>query len=170
MLVVGRFINGLFVGIASAQVPVYVSELAPPSKRGRVVGAQQWAITWGILIMYYIAYGCSFLNGTKAWRVPWGVQAVPAIFLAVGLTFSPESPRWLARKNRWRECHNVLALVHAKGDQDSPLVLAELEEIRNMVEFDRQNADVTYLELFKPRMLNRTHTGIFTQIWSQLTG
>ena len=49
MLVVGRFINGLSVGICSAQVPVYVSELAPPSKRGRVVGAQQWAITWGIV-------------------------------------------------------------------------------------------------------------------------
>ena len=40
MLIVGRFINGLAVGIFSAQVPVYVSELAPPSKRGRVVGAQ----------------------------------------------------------------------------------------------------------------------------------
>ena len=47
-LVVGRFINGFSVGICSAQVPVYVSELAQPSKRGRVVGAQQWAITWGV--------------------------------------------------------------------------------------------------------------------------
>lgn len=47
MLIVGRFINGISVGICSAQVPVYVTELAPPSKRGRVVGAQQWAITWG---------------------------------------------------------------------------------------------------------------------------
>jgi MFS family permease len=42
MLIAGRFINGLSVGICSAQVPVYVSELAPPSKRGRVVGSQQW--------------------------------------------------------------------------------------------------------------------------------
>lgn len=47
-LVAGRFINGISVGICSAQVPVYVSELAQPSKRGRVVGAQQWAITWGV--------------------------------------------------------------------------------------------------------------------------
>lgn len=50
MLIAGRFINGVSVGICSAQVPVYVSELAPPSKRGRVVGSQQWAITWGILV------------------------------------------------------------------------------------------------------------------------
>lgn len=85
MLVAGRFINGLSVGICSAQVPVYVSELAPPSKRGRVVGAQQWAITWGILIMYYISYGCSFIKGTAAFRVPWGLQMLPAIGLFVGL-------------------------------------------------------------------------------------
>lgn len=47
MLIVGRVINGFSVGICSAQVPVYISELAPPSKRGRLVGTQQWAITWG---------------------------------------------------------------------------------------------------------------------------
>lgn len=81
MLVVGRFINGLAVGICSAQVPVYVTELAPPSKRGRVVGAQQWAITWGILIMFYISYGTSFINGVAAFRLPWGLQMLPAIFL-----------------------------------------------------------------------------------------
>lgn len=51
MLIVGRIINGFSVGICSAQVPVYISEMAPPSKRGRLVGAQQWAITWGIMIM-----------------------------------------------------------------------------------------------------------------------
>ena len=90
MLVVGRFINGLSVGICSAQVPVYVSELAPPSKRGRVVGAQQWAITWGILIMFYISYGCSFINGTAAFRIPWGLQMIPAICLFIGLLFLPE--------------------------------------------------------------------------------
>lgn len=49
MLVVGRIINGFAVGIESAQVPVYISEVAPPSKRGRLVGSQQWAITWGYL-------------------------------------------------------------------------------------------------------------------------
>jgi MFS family permease len=52
MLIAGRLINGLCVGIESAQVPVYISEIAPPTKRGRLVGMQQWAITWGILILY----------------------------------------------------------------------------------------------------------------------
>jgi hypothetical protein len=64
----------------------------------------------------------------------------------------------------------VLALVHAKGDRSAPFVLLELQMIREMCEFERRNADVTYLELFKPHMIYRTHVGVFTQIWSQLTG
>lgn len=170
MLIVGRFINGLSVGICSAQVPVYVSELAPPSKRGLVVGTQQWAITWGILIMFYVSYGSSFLDGPTAFRLPWGLQMIPAIILFIGLLFTPESPRWLARKDRWEECHDVLALVHGKGDRNHNFVQVELAEIKAMCEFERQNSDVNYLELIKPNMINRLHIGVFTQIWSQLTG
>ncbi|KAK2767016.1 hypothetical protein FQN54_006333 [Arachnomyces sp. PD_36] len=170
MLIVGRIINGYSVGICSAQVPVYISELAPPSKRGRLVGAQQWAITWGIMIMFYVSYGCSKIEGPTAFRVPWALQMIPAIGLFFGMIPLPESPRWLARKDRWEDCHGVLALVHGHGDHNSPFVLRELEEIKEMCEFERRNADVSYLELIKPNMINRTHVGVFTQIWSQLTG
>jgi len=170
MLIVGRVINGLSVGICSAQVPVYISELAPPSKRGRLVGAQQWAITWGIMIMFYISYGCSYLKGAQAFRIPWALQMIPAIILFCGMIFLPESPRWLGRQDRWEEAHNVLTLVHGKGDPNAPFVVTELKQIRDQIEFEKNNADVTYLELFKPNMINRTHIGIFTQIWSQLTG
>jgi sugar porter (SP) family MFS transporter len=86
------------------------------------------------------------------------------------MMFLPESPRWLARKDRWEECKAVLILVLGKGDADSKLVKEEFAEIQAYCEFERANADVTYLELLKPHMLNRLHIGIFTQIWSQLTG
>jgi len=170
MLIAGRIINGFAVGICSAQVPVYITEIAPPSKRGRLVGCQQWAITWGILIMFYISYGCSYIDGTAAFRVPWGLQMLPAIFLFGAMMLLPESPRWLAKQDRWEDAVAVLALVHAKGDQNSSFVHKEMAEIREVVEFERANSDVTYWELLKPGMINRTHIGIFTQIWSQLTG
>lgn len=95
---------------------------------------------------------------------------VPAIGLFFGMIFLPESPRWLARQDRWEDAHAVLTLVHGKGDPNSAFVAREFQEIKDMCEFERNNADVTYLELFKPNMINRTHIGIFTQIWSQLTG
>jgi MFS family permease len=64
----------------------------------------------------------------------------------------------------------VLTLVHGKGDPNHPWVAREFREIKESCEFEKQNADVTYLELLKPHMINRTHIGVFTQIWSQLTG
>lgn len=64
----------------------------------------------------------------------------------------------------------MLALVHAKGDRNAPFVFTELQRIIDMVDFERHNAEVSYLALFKPKMINRTHIGVFMQIWSQLTG
>lgn len=120
--------------------------------------------------MFYISYGCSYINGIASFRVPWGIQMVPAIMLWFGLLFLPESPRWLAKNDRWEECHAVLTLVHGKGDPASPFVRLELDEIRQSVEFERLNSDVSIFELFKPKMLNRLHIGVFAQVWSQLTG
>ncbi|KAI0009912.1 general substrate transporter [Xylariaceae sp. FL0662B] len=170
MLIIGRFINGFSVGICSAQVPVYISELSPPSLRGRLISAQQWAITWGIAIMFFVCYGSSFIKGEAAFRLPWGLQMVPGIILFLGLIVLPESPRWMAKHDRWDEAKAILTLVHGKGDPHAPLVAKEMIEIREMVEFERTNADVSWIELVRPRMLNRTLIGLSTQIWSQLTG
>ncbi|KAK2813669.1 hypothetical protein FQN50_000067 [Emmonsiellopsis sp. PD_5] len=172
MLIVGRLINGISVGICSAQVPVYISELAPPSKRGRLVGMQQWAITWGILIMFYMSYGCSFIGKPKspnAFRTPWALQMIPAILLFFALLFMPESPRWLGKKERWDEAREIIAGTHAKGDITHRLVQAELDEIKYFIEVEEKHA-AGYLDLLKKDMIFRTHVGVFTQIWSQLTG
>ena len=61
MLCAGRAIAGICVGIASSVVPVYQSEIAPREIRGRVVSLQQWAITWGILIQFFIRMCCPSL-------------------------------------------------------------------------------------------------------------
>lgn len=170
MLIAGRFINGVCVGICSAQVPVYVSELAPPDKRGLVVGTQQWAITWGILIMFYISYGCSSLTGTIAFRLPWGVQAIPAVLLFVALFWMPESPRWLARNDRWDDCHDILKRIHYGKDQDESFVRMEMQQLRATCDHERTHPEVSLLDLVRPPMLWRLHIAMFVQIWSQLTG
>lgn len=122
------------------------------------------------VIIFYISYGASKIDSPTAFRLPWGIQAVPGLLLLIGMFFLPESPRWLARKDRWEECKEVLVLVLGKGDPHSELVRIEFAEIQAYCEFERQNADVTFLELLKPNMINRTHIAVFTQIWSQLTG
>ncbi|AEO64471.1 uncharacterized protein THITE_2110636 [Thermothielavioides terrestris NRRL 8126] len=179
MLCVGRVICGLCVGIASSIVPVYQAEIAPKEIRGRVVSLQQWAITWGILIQYFIQFGAAEGIGggskdpnqpTAAFRIPWGVQMVPAFILLVGLFFFPYSPRWLASKDRWEEALEVLARLHGKGDLNHPKVLAQYQEIEEALRFEREQATSSLKVLVSPRMLKRVVLGMSIQMWSQLCG
>lgn len=178
MLVVGRVIAGLCVGIGSSICPVYQAEIAPKEIRGRVVSLQQWAITWGILIQYFIQYGASNIGGgpnnpnqpTSAFRIPWGVQIVPAVILFFGMFFLPKSPRWLASKDRWEEAIQVMAHLHGGGDINHPKVLAEYQEIEEALRFEREKAISSYKQLVEPRMLKRVLLGMSIQMWSQLCG
>ncbi|KAI0016382.1 putative MFS glucose transporter [Xylariomycetidae sp. FL0641] len=170
-LIVGRVISGLSIGITSSQVCVYLAELAPGRIRGRIVGIQQWAIEWGILIMYLVSYGCSIgVDGPAAFRIAWGVQAVPAIILFISLLFFPESPRWLASKERWEECLETLALLHAKGDATDPVVLTEYEEVQEAARIAAEAKDIGFWGLFGPKVWKRTLCGCSVQMWQQLLG
>jgi len=170
-LVAGRVVSGLAVGVTSSQTPVYLSELAPARIRGRVVGIQQWAIEWGILIMYLIAYGCAVgVSGPAGFRICWGIQAVPGLILFIALWFFPESPRWLAGKERWEETMDVLALMHGKGNRNDPVVQVEFEEVQEAARIAHQAKDVSFLALFGPRIWKRTACGMSVQMWQQLLG
>jgi hypothetical protein len=89
---------------------------------------------------------------------------IPAVLLFFAMMVLPESPRWLARRDRWEDCHDVLALVHGKGDRSSPFVALELDDIKEMCEFERRHKNITYFDLFKPAMINRTFIAVFMQV------
>ncbi|KAL1870004.1 hypothetical protein VTK73DRAFT_2847 [Phialemonium thermophilum] len=170
-LVVGRIVSGLSIGVTSSQVLVYLAELSPSRIRGRIVGIQQWSIEWGILIMYLISYGCSVrVQGPSAFRIAWGVQAVPGLVLLTALLFFPESPRWLGAHDRWDEALEILANLHAKGDRTDPVVVAELEEVREAVRLAAEGKNLGVLGLFGPKMWKRTLAGVSAQVWQQLLG
>jgi sugar porter (SP) family MFS transporter len=170
MLVVGRIIAGISVGLSSAIVPLYQSEITAPSIRGRMVSLQQWSITWGILIQYFIQFGCSYIDGPASFRVPWGLQMIPAILLSLGMTAFPESPRWLVDQGREQEALEVLADLHGGGDMTNELVVLEHEEIKAQVHFERTEGAKSYADLFKPGIFRRVTLGCSLQMWSQLTG
>lgn len=170
MLVVGRIISGIAVGLASTVVPIYQSEITAPHIRGRLVSLQQWSITWGILIQYFIQFGCSYINGTASFRIPWGLQMIPAIILSLGMEFFPETPRWLFDHKREAEALEVLADLHGGGDKTAELVLLEYEEIKAQVLFERTEGAKSYMDLLKPGIPRRVFLGCSLQMWSQLTG
>lgn len=170
MLVAGRIIAGISVGISSAIVPVYQSEITPPSIRGRLVSFQQWSITWGIMLQYFVQFGCSYINGTASFRIPWGLQMIPAIILGIGMLWFPESPRWLVDHGREEEALQILADLHGGGNKKDELVVLEYEEIKQQVDFERSEGAKSYADLFKPGVLRRFILGCSLQMWSQLSG
>ncbi|KAK2806745.1 hypothetical protein FQN50_005743 [Emmonsiellopsis sp. PD_5] len=169
MLIAGRILNGVTVGITSSQVPVYLAEIARKEKRGSIIVIQQLAIEWGILFMYFIGYGCSFIPGAASFRTAWGIQFVPCVFLMFGLPFLPESPRWLAMVDRSEEAIETLANIQAGGNVNDPLVVAEWEEITTVLALERQ-AGSGWEIFFKNGMWRRTMAGISVQAWQQLSG
>ncbi|KAK9248175.1 general substrate transporter [Lipomyces tetrasporus] len=169
-LVCGRLVAGLAIGICSSQVPVYLAELSPKKIRGRLVGLFQWAVTWGIMIMFYISYGCTFIEGPSSFRLAWGIQMIPGFLLLVSLLLFPESPRWLAARDRWEEAIDIISHVQGKGDVEDADVQIEIQELREAVRIDRLSKDVTIFDLFAKGSRVRTFVGMSGQIWQQLTG
>jgi SP family arabinose:H+ symporter-like MFS transporter len=92
--IVARFIGGLGVGISTVAAPLYITEIAPPDRRGRLTGMFQFNIVLGILIAF-LSNALLANVGEHAWRWMLGVEAVPALAYTL-LCFSiPESPRWM---------------------------------------------------------------------------
>ncbi|MEU2874631.1 sugar porter family MFS transporter [Streptomyces olivoreticuli] len=99
-LLAGRVVVGLALGASSSVVPLYISEISPPHRRGLLVTLNQLMITVGILASFLVDYA---LSGSGNWRLMLGLAVLPALVLGVGACFVRESPRWLAAQGRHAE-------------------------------------------------------------------
>src|SRR5260370_12018741 len=104
-LILARGILGLAIGFTSVTAPVYVSELAPPQSRGMLIGLYQFALTVGIALSDLTGY---LLAGQQAWRLMFGIGALPAILFLFMVLTVPESPRWLFAQGRLVDAKSVL--------------------------------------------------------------
>ena len=124
-LMVFRFVGGLGIGASSVLGPVYIAELAPAKWRGRLVGAFQFNVVFGILVAYTSNYLIRLLHlGATEWRWQVGVAALPACGFLALLFGIPRSPRWSASRDRIDEALAVLKLMGEPNPE------AELADIR----------------------------------------
>lgn len=175
MIIAGRAVAGLGIGASSMCVPVYISETAPPSIRGRLVGIFEIASQGGGMLGFWINYATSQtidVDSVAQWTVPLAIQLIPGLLLAVGMTFCPESPRWLARKDNFEAAEAVLVRIRGL-DADHPYVRAEVAEIRRQVE-QRSTVKMTrkqqFKKLFAPGVRNRMGIGMALMFLQSFTG
>jgi SP family galactose:H+ symporter-like MFS transporter len=108
VLLAARAITGVAVGAVSSTVPVYLSEIAPPAARGRLVAINQLMITLGVVVAYCV--GLAF-SGSGEWRAMFGVGLLPSALLLVGMLRAPETPAWLDAHGETDRAREVLLQV-----------------------------------------------------------
>ena len=164
--VIFRLIGGIGIGVASILAPMYIAEIAPAEIRGRLVSVNQLGIVSGILLIYFVnaaiaGWHDEAWNVSTGWRWMFGSGAIPSVVFLAMLFFVPESPRWLASKERWTEADKILSKVNGKEK-----ARRELAEIKETLDIEKG----TFSEIFKPGLRKALLIGVVLCIFSQVTG
>lgn len=124
--VVYRIIGGIGVGLASMISPMYIAEIAPANVRGKLVSFNQFAIIFGMLVIYFVnlmiaRQGDEQWLITDGWRLMFLSGAIPAGIFVILLFFVPETPRYLAMKGKNDKALSVLQKIAGKDNAESIL-------------------------------------------------
>jgi MFS transporter, SP family, arabinose:H+ symporter len=149
--IAARVIGGLGIGISTITAPLYISEIAPPAKRGLLTGMFQFNIVFGILIAF-LSNAMLANVGPNAWRWMLGIAALPSVIYAFACFVLPESPRWLlTRGNKPTEGRAVLKLIEPQASEAE--LSARVAEITAVTAPQAQTGGFWTKELKKPILL-----------------
>lgn len=165
VLIFGRFLVGLGVGVASVTAPVYIAEASPSEIRGGLVSTNVLMITGGQFLSYLVNLAFTEVPGT--WRWMLGVSAVPAVVQFSLMLFLPESPRWLFMKNDRDKAISVLSRIYGLSRLED-----EIDYLSAQAEEERQKKrDVRYSDVFKSKEIRLAFlAGAGLQAFQQFTG
>ncbi|MFN4085284.1 MAG: sugar porter family MFS transporter [Spirosomataceae bacterium] len=154
-----RFAGGIGVGISSVVAPLYISEIAPPSHRGRLVALFQFNVVFGILMAYLSNYILD--DGMpNDWRWMLAILAVPSFFFFVSIFFIPESPRWLIlKKGKIQEARAILEVVDAS---EAEAVIAQIQQ--------SAQATAPVSALFKSQYRRPVILAVLFAVFNQVSG
>ncbi|MCY7409723.1 MAG: sugar porter family MFS transporter [Chitinophagales bacterium] len=152
-----RFIGGLGIGASTIAAPAYISEIAHPQKRGRLVSMYQLSIVVGILTAFLSNYLLRNM-GEESWRWMIGISAFPALIYGIAVLFIQNSPRWLLMKGRILEAENVLKKIDPGADINSFIALMKSQ--------DSTDHESIFIKKYRRAML----LAFFIAFFNQLSG
>ncbi|XP_078138238.1 proton myo-inositol cotransporter-like isoform X5 [Centroberyx gerrardi] len=168
VLLVGRLIVGVGLGIASMTVPVYIAEASPPHLRGQLVTVNTLFITGGQFTASLIDGAFSYLQ-RDGWRYMLGLSVLPAVLQFLGFLFLPESPRWLIQRGLTQKARRVLSQIRGNQNIDE-----EFDSIKNSIEEEEKDCGgdgpVIWRMLTYPPTRRALLVGCGLQMFQQLSG
>ncbi|QSZ32771.1 hypothetical protein DSL72_002350 [Monilinia vaccinii-corymbosi] len=169
MMLLGRIIAGVGVGMLSTIVPIYQSEISPPHNRGKLACIEFSGNITGYATSVWVDYFCSFIKGDMSWRIPLLMQCVMGALLGVGSLIIVESPRWLLDNDHDEEGMVVIANLYGGGDIHNQKAREEYREIKMNVLMARQEGEKSYKDMFR-RYRTRVFIAMSAQAFAQLNG
>jgi sugar porter (SP) family MFS transporter len=166
-LVVYRLIGGVAIGMASTLAPIYISEVAPPTFRGRLGMLQQLAIVTGILLSFISNYlivnaHYSFLSNDTFWRYMLAAAVIPSVIFFILLMLVPESPRWLVSKNKIADAKKVFGSIYSDSEST--------EQVKIVTDDIASESTPALKDVFTPRFKKVVIIGLVFASIAQLTG
>ncbi|KAL8160804.1 hypothetical protein V2J09_012293 [Rumex salicifolius] len=173
VIIIGRILIGLGVGMASMTSPLYISETSPSRIRGALGSTNGFLITFGQFAAYLI--NLAFTRVTGTWRWMLGVAAIPAFLQFVLMFMLPESPRWLYRNGRTMEAEAILAKIYPEEqykEEVHALKMSVEKEIGMEGEIgNHESLPAKVKKAFGNKVFRRGLTaGITVQVAQQLVG
>jgi MFS family permease len=152
-----RFLLGFGIILQTLSAPVYVTEIIPPQWRGRLGGYYNTFYFTGSITATGVVYATSQYKTTWAWRLPLLLQIVPPVLVFVGCFFIPESPRWLASRDRMDEAAKIIYKYH--GGEDNEVAKLEVREVAMHVKLSKPQTPGEYIRgLWDYRELMNSHS------------
>lgn len=172
MLIVVRVLQGSGLGALATLTPVYLAESSTKEKRGMLTGLHGFFLVAGYNLSAWVGFGCHFsTNLTFGWRGPIAFTCVPALLLAVGCIWVPESPRYLLMKDRADEAwRNIKRLHYDPADPTGSAAHEEFASMRAQIAYERTQPS-GYLSILTTKSYRkRAFLSCFVQLAANNTG
>jgi MFS family permease len=172
MIIIARIVAGVGNGLNTTAIPIWQSETSAPRIRGMLICIQLALVITGIVITEWMNFGFTYQTGDVTWRFPLAFQCFFAIATIAMVAVLPESPRWLALKDRVPEAQVIISRLLARP-LDDPEVLAEVESIVSTVKHEASLNKAGWKEIFsggKQQNFRRICLGAGASVFQQMGG